>query len=53
MERVRCISCGAYIQVGSGSVKFECPMCEESIGRCTRCRELGKRFTSKCGFEGP
>ncbi|MFH1773397.1 MAG: zinc finger domain-containing protein [Methanobacteriota archaeon] len=53
MERLRCISCGAYITIGDGSVKFPCPECDEIIGRCTRCRDLSKKFVSKCGFVGP
>ncbi len=53
MERLTCISCGAYITVGNGSVKLPCPECGEAIGRCERCRLLGRRYTCKCGFEGP
>jgi len=44
MERLTCISCGTYIQVGKGAVRFPCPECDEIIGRCKRCRELGKRY---------
>jgi predicted RNA-binding Zn-ribbon protein involved in translation (DUF1610 family) len=53
MERLTCITCGTYVTTGDGAVKFPCPTCDDVIGRCTRCRELGKRYTSKCGFEGP
>jgi len=53
MSELKCISCGAYVTVGRGSVKFPCPECGEIIARCIRCRELGKRYFSKCGFEGP
>lgn len=53
MDRIRCISCGSYINVGLGYAKFPCPECAEILGRCVRCRELGKRYVCKCGFEGP
>jgi hypothetical protein len=53
VERLTCISCGTYITVGSGAVKFPCPECGEVLGRCTRCRELGKKYLCKCGFKGP
>ncbi len=52
-ERITCITCGAYILIGNGSVKFSCPECGELIGRCVRCKDLGKRFSCKCGFYGP
>ncbi|MFQ6136561.1 MAG: zinc finger domain-containing protein [Candidatus Hydrothermarchaeales archaeon] len=50
---MNCISCGAYVVIGAGSVKFSCPECEGVIGRCVRCREQGSRYTCGCGFEGP
>lgn len=53
MEKLRCISCGGYVVIGDGSVAFPCPLCDETIGRCSRCRRIGKRYTSSCGFEGP
>ena len=53
MEQITCNSCGAAISVGDGSVKFQCPNCEEMIGRCNRCRKQGKAYKSKCGFVGP
>ncbi|HDH28921.1 MAG TPA: DUF1610 domain-containing protein [Euryarchaeota archaeon] len=53
MERLTCKSCGAIISIGDGSAKFPCPNCDEIIGRCARCRKLGKSYTSKCGFGGP
>ena len=53
MDRLRCTSCGAYVVIGDGSVKFTCPECDEVMGRCSRCRNLGKRYVSACGFEGP
>ncbi len=53
MDKLTCISCGATISIGEGSNKFPCPKCDELIGRCARCRKLGKKYISKCGFEGP
>ncbi|MEE8358652.1 MAG: zinc finger domain-containing protein [Candidatus Hydrothermarchaeales archaeon] len=53
MEKLSCISCGNYVVIGDGSVKFQCPSCEELIGRCGRCRAQSNRYTCKCGFEGP
>jgi len=53
MERLRCITCGSYIDVEKGSVKFPCPVCGEIIARCGRCRLLAKRYVHTCGFEGP
>jgi len=54
MADLTCISCGSYVKVGEGSVQFKCPGCGELIGRCSRCRELGKRYVcAACGFEGP
>lgn len=53
MERLRCISCGGYVVIGDGSVSFPCPACGEMIGRCSRCRRIGKRYACSCGFEGP
>jgi predicted RNA-binding Zn-ribbon protein involved in translation (DUF1610 family) len=53
MERLECITCGTYVTPGAGATKLPCPLCGETIGRCVRCRELGKRYACKCGFEGP
>lgn len=53
MDRLECITCGVYVAPGDGAVKMPCPACGEAIGRCPRCRDLGKRYTHKCGFEGP
>jgi len=53
MEELACISCGTYITVGEGSVKFECPECGRIIARCERCRALAKTYTCECGFSGP
>ncbi len=49
----RCVSCGAYVIVGSGSVKFSCPNCDAPLGRCSNCRTLARSFTCTCGFVGP
>lgn len=48
-----CSSCGAIFTIGDGSVKFQCPACGETIGRCARCRTIGKKYYCTCGFEGP
>ncbi len=53
MDSLTCKSCGAIVVIGEGSVKFTCPYCDEIIGRCTRCRKLGKKYVSACGHEGP
>ena len=52
-DKLRCISCGAYVAIGAGSVKLPCPECGEVVGRCARCRTLGKKYNCKCGYEGP
>jgi hypothetical protein len=53
MGKTTCISCGAHILIGEGSVEFPCPACGEAVGRCARCRTIGKKYTCTCGFEGP
>jgi hypothetical protein len=53
MDELTCISCGAYIKVGGGNVKFPCPECDSVIVRCQRCRKLGRKYTCECGFSGP
>ncbi len=46
----RCISCGI---VTKDFVSFPCPVCGETIIRCTQCRERRNKYKCKCGFEGP
>jgi len=53
MERLRCVSCGDVVAIGNGATKFPCPMCDETIIRCAKCRKLGRKYKSLCGFEGP
>lgn len=53
VEELACISCGSYITLCGGSVKFNCPECGEAVARCERCRILGKRYVCQCGFSGP
>ncbi|MBN1280341.1 MAG: DUF1610 domain-containing protein [Candidatus Thermoplasmatota archaeon] len=49
----RCISCGKGL-LEQGSTTFQCPTCEEIIGRCSNCREQSVVYTCpKCGFRGP
>ena len=49
----KCISCGKGL-LAQGSATFQCPTCEEPIGRCTSCREQSVKYTcKKCGFIGP
>ncbi|ADP77380.1 Zn-ribbon RNA-binding protein involved in translation protein [Methanothermus fervidus DSM 2088] len=50
---VRCISCKREIPLGEKYVKFECPLCNEEIVRCEKCRTFGNVYRCKCGFEGP
>ncbi|MDP6459462.1 MAG: zinc finger domain-containing protein [Candidatus Hydrothermarchaeota archaeon] len=53
MGKSKCISCGAIFHIGDESVEFPCPACGESLGRCARCRTIGKKYTCTCGFGGP
>ena len=53
IEKLRCITCGSFIEIGKGAVKFPCPICGEIIARCARCRTLARRYKHECGFEGP
>ncbi len=53
VPKSRCVSCGAYIAVGDGSVTFPCPECGEGSGRCANCRALGRQYKCTCGFVGP
>ena len=48
-----CSSCKRKITGGSGATEFSCPECGEVVGRCARCRTLGKKYNCKCGYEGP
>jgi len=49
----RCISCGKGL-IKQGSTTFQCPTCDEIIGRCNHCREQSVEYTcKKCGFVGP
>jgi hypothetical protein len=53
MAKTKCISCGALSLIGDESVEFHCPSCEVLVGRCARCRNIGKKYICNCGFEGP
>lgn len=53
VSEVRCISCGARLSVGRGSVRFHCPNCAVLVGRCANCRALSRAYTCACGFVGP
>ncbi len=53
MEIKKCITCGSNL-IGTSYVKFPCPICDEVIYRCNRCRKLGNPYECpKCGFKGP
>lgn len=53
IERLSCITCGDVVVIGKGVTMFPCPMCDEIIVRCAKCRKLGRKYKSQCGFEGP
>ncbi len=50
-----CTSCKSKLIGASGSVKFDCPSCNnEKIIRCFECRKNSiKYICTDCKFEGP
>lgn len=48
-----CISCKNDIIADEKSVSFKCPVCDDLIVRCGKCRKLMVKWKCDCGFEGP
>ncbi|MFO7677233.1 MAG: zinc finger domain-containing protein [Thermoplasmatota archaeon] len=49
----QCVSCGKGL-IERGSTTFQCPLCDEVIGRCNGCREQSIEYKCiKCEFTGP
>ncbi|MCK5261742.1 MAG: DUF1610 domain-containing protein [Thermoplasmatales archaeon] len=49
----KCITCGKGL-LERGATTFQCPTCDEIIGRCGGCREQSVEYICpKCGFKGP
>jgi predicted RNA-binding Zn-ribbon protein involved in translation (DUF1610 family) len=48
-----CVSCKRDISASEKSAEFKCPVCEEKVVRCGKCRKLMVKYTCECGFEGP
>jgi len=48
-----CVTCGKGL-LERGSTTFQCPLCDEIIGRCGSCREQSISYKCpKCEFIGP
>ncbi|MBP1928572.1 LSD1 subclass zinc finger protein [Methanolinea mesophila] len=53
MSNKNCTSCNAPL-AEQGATEFKCPVCEQKIYRCFRCREQSIPYIcAKCGFRGP
>ena len=48
---MKCISCGR--ELDRKGTYFKCPVCNEIIARCEKCRRSATPYKCKCGFEGP
>jgi len=49
----RCVTCGINV-TGTNAAKFRCPVCDQQIHRCAKCRKQSNQYDCpECDFRGP